>query len=531
MADSLRQLIAEIQVLWNKIGLNQKIAMSVVITAIVAALAFWGSWNSTTDYGLLFKNLQHKDAGEIINVLKADGIPYRVEDNGTTVLVPDGQVYDLRVQLATQGLPGEEKGWSLFDDNNFIGLSNAMLQINHTRALQAELERTINRFRHIEWARVHIVEEKQSLFVDTKEAATASVLIKTRGDVRLEESQIAGITHLIAGAVRGLTPDNITIADYSGRQLSKPSDGGTASLASSQLDYQRRMEEHLSSKATKMLEQAVGPGRAVVTVTANIDFTSSESRELTYKENIIQRKEEIIRETTGSAYGGGAAGVETNFGGGGGGGAATLNSVREETTDYRDPVLSSELKKVDPAGKIERLTAAVFVSAGEYKTSEGPDGEQVRKYVSATSQQIKKYEQIVKNAIGFDEARGDLITISDGEFRSATALPAEELKMVESQRQREFIIGLAKSGSTAFGLLVFLVFARRTLKKAFSQKPAKEAQTVTATAPVGTVATAPAAVPEEPPEPTGKPLKELVANAVNDDPERATHHLRSWLTS
>ena len=515
MADSLRQLIAEIQVLWNRIGLNQKIAMSVVITAIVAALAFWGSWNSTTDYGLLFKNLQHKDAGEIINVLKADGIPYRVEDNGTTVLVPDGQVYDLRVELATQGLPGEEKGWSLFDDSNFIGLSSDMLRINHTRALQAELQRTINRFRHIEWSRVHIVEEEESLFVDDKEAATASVMIKTRGGARLEDSQIAGITHLIAGAVRGLTPDHVTITDYSGRQLSDPSDGSTASLASSQLDYQRRMEERLSSKATKMLEQAVGPGRAVVTVSADIDFTSSESREFTYKDQIIQRKEEIISETTAA-----------------GDGAPTLNSVREESTDYGDPVLSIDARKVDPAGKIERLTAAVFVSAGEYKTSEGPDGEQVRKYVSATSQQIKEYEQIVKNAIGFDDVtRTDLITISDGEFRSAVALPAEELKMVESQQQREFIIGLAKSGSTAFGLLVFLVFARRTLKKAFGQKPAQADRTGTATAPVGTVATAPAAVAEGPPEPATAPLKELVASAVNEDPERATHHLRSWLSS
>ena len=529
MADSLRQLIAEIQTLWGRIGLNQKIAMSVVITAIVAALAFWGSWNSTTDYGLLFKNLQQKDAGEIVNVLKADGIPYRVEDNGTTVLVPDGQVYDLRVQLATQGLPGEEKGWSLFDETNFIGLSDAVLKINHTRALQAELERTINRFRQIEWARIHIVEEKESLFVDNREAATASVMIKTRGGARLEESQIAGITHLIAGAVRGLTPDNVTITDYSGRQLSRPADSGGVSLASSQLDYQRRTEEHLSSKATRVLEQAVGPGRAVVTVSADIDFTSSESRELQYTEDIVERKEEIIRETT-TGGGGGAAGIEANFGGGGGGGAATLDSVREETTNYGKPMLSSESRKIEPAGKIQRLTAAVFVSAGEYKTSESPDGEQVRKYVSATSQQIKGYEQIVKNAIGFDEGR-DSITISDGEFLSAAALPAEELKLVESQRQREFIIGLAKSGSTAFGLLVFLVFARRTLKKAFSQKPAQEARTRTATAPVGTVATAPAAVPEQPASPAATPLKDLVASAVDDDPERATHQLRSWLSS
>jgi len=528
MADSLRQLIAEIQVLWGRIGLNQKIAMSVVITAIVAALAFWGSWNSNTDYGLLFKNLQHKDAGEIINTLKADGIPYRVEDNGTTVLVPDERVYDLRVKLATQGLPGEEEGWSLFDDTGFGSLSDALLQINHTRALQAELERSINRLRQIEWARVHIVEEQDSLFVAKAKAATASVLIKTRGGARLAESQVAGIMHLIAGAVRGLTPDNITITDYSGRQLSRPSDGGTASVASSRLDYQRQIEEHLSGKATRMLEQAIGPGRAVVTVSAEIDFTSSESHEVEYKEDITKSKRETIKETTAPG-GGGAAGTEANLTGGEMAGA-TLGSTREEITEYGPPIMSGETKKVVPAGTVTGLTASVFVSAGEYKTSAGADGQEVRKYVAASNTQLKDYERTVKNAIGFKEGR-DSFTISDGEFRSVAALPAEELKIVEAQRQREFIIGLVKSASTAFGMLVFLVFARRTLKKAFRGGPAQRSQAQTATLSVGTVAAAPAAVSEKPAEPEALQLKELVSNAVNEDPERATYQLRSWLSS
>jgi len=523
MADSLKVFIAEMRVLWGKIGINQKIALGVLLTALVAALSFWGSWNSNDEFGLLFKNLRAKDAGEIINVLKADGIPYRVEDKGTAVLVPDDQVYDLRLKLAGQGLPGEGEGWTLFDQNRLGGLSDFVQQVNHTRALQSELERSISRLRQIQWARVHIVEAKESLFIDKKEPATASVLIKTRSGARLTDGEISGITHLIAGAVRGLTPENVTITDHSGRQLSRPGGNDTASLASNQLDYRRQVEEHLSNRATQMLERIVGPGKAVVTVSAEIDFSSSESHKIEYKSDITKSKTETTKETTAPASGG-EVGVQANAGGARAGGGGSTSSTREERVEYMPPVPASETKLVEPGGKIKRLAAAVFVSAGAYKTS-GAEGEEVRKYVAASGSQIKEYEQIVKNAIGFEEERGDSITVSDGEFKGETPVPAEELKMIEVQNFRQFVVGLVKSGSTALGVLLFLLFARHMLKKTFTGNPLLEGQTQTVA--LDRTARAPGREPSQ--TESAPPLKDQVTSAVSQNPEKAAQHLKMWM--
>jgi len=523
MADSLKVLISEIRILWGKIGINQKIALGLLLTALVAALAFWGSWNSNDSLGLLFKDLRQKDAAEIVNVLKADGIPYRVEDNGTAVLVPDEKVPDLRLRLAGQGLPGQDEGWALFDETRLGALSGFVQQINHTRALQGELERTISRFRQIEWARVHIVEEKDSLFIDRKEAATASVLLKTRGGAQVSESQIGAIAHLIAGAVRGLTPDNVTINDYSGRQLSRPGGSDAASLASDQLEYRRQVEEHLSNRATEMLERVVGRGKAVVTVSAEIDFTSSESHKIDYKDGITKSKTETVKETT-AASGAGEAGVEANLGGGEAGGS-TVSSVREEKTEYMPPMPSGETKRVEPAGKIKRLAAAVFVSAGEYKASVGADGKGVRKYVPPDARQMAEYKEIVTNAIGFVAER-DAITISDGEFKSTSAISGEELKVIETQNNRQFIVSLVKAGSTALGVLVFLLFARHMLKKTFSRSAAYEP--VTQTRAAGMTTRAHETGSGQQPMQTA-PLKEQVAFAVKEDPEKATQHLKMWM--
>ena len=508
MTDAIKLFISELRTLWGRIGLNQKVALGTLITALVAALFFWGSWNSRDDFGLLFKNLQQKDAAEIINALRAEGVAYRVAEDGTAVLVPSEHVYDLRLKLAGQGLPGQEEGWSLFDQTRLGGLSDFVQKINYTRALQAELERTISRLRQVEWARVHIVEAKDSLFADKTEAATASVLLKTRASAQLSEDQLAGITHLISGAVRGLTPENVTVTDYSGRQLSARGGSDVVSRASSQLNYRRRLEEHLAGRAAQMLERVLGPGKAIVTVSAEIDFSSSESHEILYTEDITKSKTETIKEMAAAPAGAGAPG----------------SSTREEKTEYMTPLPSSETKRKEPGGTIKRLAAAVFVSAGEYKTTSGSDGEQTRKYMPAAKAKLAEYEQIVKNAIGFKEERLDSITIYDGEFRSSSPISSEELTVIETQNTRQFIVGLVKSGSPALGVLLFLIFARRALKKTFAQKAASMAAPQTFATDTVTHQ------PEPEPQRTATvELKEKVAGTINEAPDNATQYLRAWM--
>ena len=530
MLDSLKQFLSEIHVLWSKVGLNQKIALAVVLAVFAGALFFWGSWNQRSAYGLLYKGLQHKDAGEIVNLLKADEIPYRIEDEGTTILVPAGTVYDLRLKLAGQGLPREEAGWELFDQNRLGTLSDFVQKVNHTRALQAELERTIGRLKQIEWAKVHIVEARESVFVEQAQEARASVVTKTRGGETLSESQIAGITHLISGAVRGLPPGNVTITDHTGRQLSRPGGNDAASLAASQLDYRRSVEEHLSSRATQMLERVLGPGRAAVTVSAEIDFTATESHSITYKDKVQKSTTETTRESSGPNATG-EAGVAANIGGGiTGVSAPTTSTTREEKVEYLPPVPTSEEKRTIPGGKISRLAAAVFVSAGECKTVKAADGTETRQYAAAPAAKLKDYEEIVKNAIGYTEGR-DSVTISDGEFKTATELAPEQIQQIQTENFRTFIVSLVKSGSTALGVLLFLLFARHVLKKAFvpaQPAPAPAPATAPATRTVSTLDTVSAPGAKSRPLLPAK-LKEQVVEAAQQNPDQATQYLRTWL--
>jgi len=526
MIESFKQFISEIRVLWSKIGLNQKIGLAIVLAAFVAALFFWGSYNRTDDFGLLFKNLPQKDAGEIVNVLRADGVPYRLEDNGTAILVPSDRVYELRLRLAGQGLPAEGEGWELFDKNRLGGLSDFVQQVNHTRALQAELERTISRLKQIEWARVHIVEAKDSLFVEKEEPASASVLVRTRPGERLTDGQVAGIAHLVAGAVRGLTVDNITITDHTGRQLSRPGSSDTAALASNQLEHRRQLEQLLSAKATRMLERVVGVGKAIVTVSAEIDFTSTEDRKLQYKDQITKSTSETSKEVTGPPVGG-EAGAQANLGAAGAA-TSTISSITEERTEYMDPLLAGETRTVDPGGKIKRLAAAVFVNAGTYKTTVGPDGTETRTYEKASPAKLAAFEETVKNAIGFVDSR-DSITIIDTEFTETAALPPDELKIIETNNTRQFIVSLVKSGSTAFGVLVFLLFARHVLKKTFTASPLPQPVPVPVSEARGTLDVISR---EEDTEAEGDevPLKDQVQAAITEDPTRASEYLKMWMS-
>lgn len=521
MIESFKQFLSEIRVLWGNVGVNQKIALGVLLAAFVGALVFWGSWNRREDFGLLFKGLEPKDAAEIVNVLKADNVSCRIEDGGTAILVPSEKVYDLRLKLASQGLPHEEAGWELFDQNSLGSLSDFVQKVNHTRALQAELERTISRVKQVEWAKVHIVEAKDSVFTEVAQPATASVLMKMRGGAALAEGQVAGITHLIAGAVRGLTAGNVTITDHTGRQLSRPAGSDTASAASNQLDYRREVEEHLSSRATQMLERVLGPGRAIVTVSADIDFTNTESRTIDYKDKITKRTKETTRESTGSGASG-EAGVAGNVAPAAPGAGTSTSTTREEETEYAAPIPMKEQKQVQPGGKINRLAAAVFVCAGDYRTTKAADGTETRQYVEAPKAKLKDYENIVKNAIGFEETR-DTVAVSDGEFRSTSALPPDQLRQIAEENNRQFIVALVKSGSTALGVLLFLFFARRVLKKAFAAAPAQPAA---ASATVGALDAV--SVPERE-EPKTMTLKDQVLSSVREDPSRATQHLRAWM--
>ena len=214
---------------------------------LILSLLFFGSliyWNSKPEFQVLFSNLSQEDAGEMVNKLKEKKIPFQLSSNGSSILVPREQVYDVRLTLAAEGLPkGGGVGFEVFDRTN-LGATDFVQKLNYQRALQGELSRTIRQIKEVEQARVHVVTPKESLFLDEQKKPSASVLLKTRSGMKLEASQVEGIVHLLASAVEGLDSGNITVVDTSGKILYKRSEPTSfGQMTTTQLEYQRNIEE------------------------------------------------------------------------------------------------------------------------------------------------------------------------------------------------------------------------------------------------------------------------------------------------
>src|SRR3989304_3751278 len=222
--------------------------------------------------------------------MKEKKIQYQLTGSGTTILIPRDQVYDTRIALAAEGLPkGGGIGFEVFDRTNF-GTTDFVQKLNYQRALQGELSRTIRQIKEIEQARVHMVAHKESLFFEDQKKPTASVFVKTRSGMALSPSQVEGIVHLVASAIEGLEPGNVTVVDTSGKILSKRSDHSQiGQLTTGQLEYQRNIEEGLKKKVQGMLEEVLGLNKAIARISTEIDFQEINIIEESYNPSPVMR--------------------------------------------------------------------------------------------------------------------------------------------------------------------------------------------------------------------------------------------------
>jgi len=239
-------------------------------------------WTNQVDYQVLFHNLSPDDAGAIISELKEKNIPYKIEGNGSTVLVEKGRIYDLRLVLASKNLPnGGSVGFEIFDKTGF-GTTKFVQELNYRRALQGELARTINQFKEVKNSRVFIVLQKESLFIEESKPASASIQLDLK--TNLAPKKLSSIVHLVASAVEGLEPGAVTVVDTKGRILFKGGNADYASsfLSSTQLEYKSALENEIRKNVQSMLEGIVGAGKALVRVIAEIDFNKTTLSEEEY---------------------------------------------------------------------------------------------------------------------------------------------------------------------------------------------------------------------------------------------------------
>ncbi|MBU0698833.1 MAG: flagellar M-ring protein FliF, partial [Proteobacteria bacterium] len=268
MSDSISQFLNILKTL----PLSKLISIVLILVLVATGFAFMFFFANQEDYQVLYNNLSQKDGGIIVAKLKEKNIPYKVEANGTIVMVPAEKVYELRLELAGEGLPKRGNvGFEIFDKTDF-STTRFVQELNYRRALQGELARTINQFKEVNDSRVFIVVPKESLFVEDKKLSSASIQLDLSSN--LPAAKLAAIVHLVANAVEGLEASQVAVVDTKGRLIFKGEGGDEASslLSNTQLEYKKNVENEIKENVQTMLEGIIGDGRAIVRVNAEIDF-------------------------------------------------------------------------------------------------------------------------------------------------------------------------------------------------------------------------------------------------------------------
>jgi len=418
MGEFFKQLIAQLSSIWEKLSMQQRVIISALVGFMffgLFALVIWSGSNeseggseggkggkSGNGMRLLFNKVPVEEMAQITEELDKGGMKYELRADGTAIYVTATDLYTARMALAREGLPARKGvGYELFDKVD-LGATDFEQKIKIQRAIQGELTRTVESLKEIEAARIHVVMPKESIFLEEKSQAKASITLKVRAGEKLSKDQIRGIAYLVSNSIDGLDPDNVTIVDGTGRLLSNPyKDDETALASSRNIELQANVESMLQKKVEALLGGILGEGKASVTISADLNFDQvQQNLEKFDPESKVVRSEE--RDETGVKNA--PDGDRTN---------------ERSLTNYEiNKTVESIIKEV---GNILRLTISVAVN-GKYVT----DDKGKRTYQERTPEEIANIDAIVKNAVGYDLVRGDRISVVSMQFDETTDLTLEE---------------------------------------------------------------------------------------------------------
>ena len=414
MPGDRNQILKQLLEIWARLGKSQRITIIGFSVAVFAGLSILVFFLNRVEYEVLYRDLSAEDAQAIAAKLKEDKKDYQVQ--GTSILVagPKTDVDKLRLEIAGSGLARSGRvGYEIFDKNQF-GMTDFTEQVNLQRALEGELARTITSLTEISEARVHLVLPKDSIFEDKKQDAKASVAVRLRKGTELSKSSVSGIKGLVAGAVPGLKPYNISIVDDEGRLLSQPPPSDST-LAEAESGIREQLEKEMVAKVLSILEPAVGRGKVQAKASVELDFNTTEQTEESFNPTppaiVSQQKSE---ERFGSSTQ--ASGVPGNPPAQSGT-AANANSPdrsrQSETTNYE--VSKMVRHTVQPKGSIRRISVAVLLDHRTTQT-QTPDGKIVTSSRPIPQQDLDAYRELVYAAVGFDKERGDTVTLENVPF-------------------------------------------------------------------------------------------------------------------
>lgn len=530
----MNELKASFNQLWQSISTSRKISLLASFVVVIVVLSGMIYFASKPKLTLLYGGLSPSEASKIVEYLDSKKITYELTDNGGTILIPSTQVYSTRLSLAGQGIPRTSDtaggvGFELFDKPSF-GMSDFMQKANYYRALQGELARTIKQMDEISEARVMIVVPEDKLFSREKRESKASVFLQLKPGRMLAPNQVHAIRFLVANGVEGLQPNRVAIIDSAGRALAEDDENtGGMNLTVSQRLLVKNTEEQLRDKAQSMLDTVLGPGQSVVRVTAELNFDSvTESSEKFDPKSAVVRSESLTSESNTSSTSNsnnGAVGVTANTqpSSSSSSNASPTNSSHQEK---ENTVNQYEINRVvqtrqQALGDIRRLSLAVFVN-----TRPGAAGAQPQ---ARTAQEIKALEDIVKEAVGFNQTavRQDSIKVQELQFVDLfpQAAPASTSETVVKQMDRWL-----PYASQAFLVILavgILLYFRNIIRSAGDTTQEVEQEFSTLLSRIER---------EKQPEKTDSPLKvpgflgvEEMTQLVREHPGNTAQAIKEWL--
>jgi flagellar M-ring protein FliF len=437
MAEAAQQSLTTLLQGFNDLPPGRKVSLMVALAAIIAVLVGSWLWLQTPDYRVLYGNLSDRDGGAVVEALQKLNIPYKMAEGGGAIMVPSGMVYEARLKLAAQGLPkGGALGFDLMD-NMKIGVTQFQENVAYQRALQGELTRTIEAISAVQGARVHLAIPKETVFVREQQKPSASILVNLYPGRTLDKAQVSGIVHLVASSVPDMPPANVTIIDQNGNLLTSASRQGVNGLDSSQLEYRQQVEQAYIRRIEDILGAITGPRNVRVQVSAELDFSLSEQTAETYRPNPTAETAAVrstqTSETVGEG-GAGAAGVPgalSNQPPGAAtaplnapaGRAGTAPAAAGGGTLHKETTTNFELDKTishvrNPVGTIKRLSVAVVVNNKAEKDKKGKVTSR-----ALTKEELTQLYNLAREAMGFNQARGDTLNVVNAPFSVADEEP------------------------------------------------------------------------------------------------------------
>ena len=405
--------------IWNSLNLAQRVSLAVVPLLICAAGFGITRWKHESDFRPLYNSLAPADASALAQKLREGGIEYRLDETGSTVLVPSSHVAEARLVLAGAGLPRTGSiGFELFDRTS-VGASDFTEQVNYRRALEGELERTVATLSEIEQARIHITIARDSVFLDSREPAKATVVLSLKRAGPLQQSSVTAIANLVASAVDGLAPQAVSIIDSDGRLLNRPQGmtGEGGSMADGNLDYRHQVESDMTARINSALEPLLGSGRFRAGVSVDCDLTSSEESEESFdggKGAILQSQ--TTEESNASGPSGGQPGTASNLSAAPAKQAPGSSGFTRRTENVSYQPSRTVRKIISPRGGIRRISTAVLVD--QTVKWEGSGNTARKTLVPPSPEVLKGVRDVIAGITGYSEQRGDQITVETLPFEN-----------------------------------------------------------------------------------------------------------------